>query len=82
MHLIPASLLGAVVVTSSDAPGTLINILIVALIFSLAFWVIGKMGVPEPVNMILRVIVGIIALIWLLNLFGALGGHPFVLYHS
>ncbi len=81
MHLAPASLLGAVVV-ASDSTGTLINILIVALIFSLAFWVIGKMGVPEPINMILRVIVGIVALIWLLNLFGALGGHPFVLYHS
>ena len=61
MHLAPASLLGAVVV-ASDSTGTLINILIVALIFSLAFWVIGKMGVPEPINMILRVIVGIVAL--------------------
>jgi hypothetical protein len=81
MNLIPASLLSAVVVTS-DAPSTLINILIIALIFALAFWVIGKMGVPEPINMILRVIVGLVALVWLLNLFGALGGHPFVLYHS
>jgi hypothetical protein len=81
MNLIPAPLLADVVV-ASDSTGTLINILIVALIFSLAFWVIGKMGVPEPINLILRVIVGIIALVWLLNLFGAVGGHPFVLYHS
>jgi len=81
MHLIPAIPFADVVV-ASGASGTLINILIMALIFSLAFWVIGKMGVPEPIGLILRVIVGIVALVWLLNLFGALGGHPFVLYHS
>jgi hypothetical protein len=81
MHLIPAQLLGAVVVTS-DSTGLLINLLIVALIIALAFWVVGKMGLPEPVGLILRIIVGVIALIWLLNLFGAMGGHPFVLYHS
>lgn len=81
MHLIPAQLLGAVVI-ASDSTGLLINLLIIALIFSLAFWVIGKMALPEPVSMILRIIVGVIALIWLLNLFGAMGGHPFVLYHS
>jgi hypothetical protein len=80
MHLISGPLLGAVVVTS-DGGSLLINILIVALIFALAFWVIGKMAVPEPINLIFRVIVGIVALIWLLNLFGALGGSPFVIYH-
>jgi hypothetical protein len=81
MHLIPTQLLGAVVV-ASDSTGLLINLLIVALIIALAFWVVGKMGLPEPVGLILRIIVGVIALIWLLNLFGAMGGHPFVLYHS
>jgi hypothetical protein len=80
MHLIPVQLLGDVVV-ATDSAGLLINLLIDALIFSLAFWVIGKMGLPEPIGMILRAIVGVIALIWLLNLFGAMGGHPFVLYH-
>ena len=81
MHLIPAQLLGAVVV-ASDSTGLLINLLINVVIIALAFWVIGKMALPEPVGLILRVIVGIIALLWLLNLFGAMGGHPFVLYHS
>ena len=34
----------------------------------IAFWVIGQMGVPEPVNMLLRVIVGVILLLVLLGM--------------
>jgi len=70
------------VVDASNAVGLLINILIVVLIFSLAFWVIAKMGVPEPVNLVLRVIVGVIALLWLLSMVGAFGGHPFLVWHG
>jgi len=81
MNLNPASLLGAVVVTS-DTSGLLINILILAIVLIVAFWIIGKMAAPDPIGVILRIIVGVLGLLWLLNLVGAVGGHPFVLYHS
>jgi hypothetical protein len=81
MNLIPASILGAVVV-ASDTTTLLINVLILAVILFVAFWIVGKMAAPEPLSLILRVIVGILGLIWLLNLLGAVGGHPFVIYHS
>lgn len=80
MNLIPASL-GAVVV-ESDTTGLLINVVILAVILCVAFWIIGKMAAPEPIGLILRVIVGIMGLIWLLNLVGAVGGHRFFIYHS
>ena len=83
MNLIPASPLAATaVVTSSDTAGLLINILILAIVLVVAFWSIGKMAAPNPIGTILRLIVGIIGLVWLLNLVGAIGGHPFMIYHS
>jgi hypothetical protein len=80
MNLFPASLLGDVVV-SSDTTGLLVNVLILAVILCIAFWIVGKMAAPEPLGLILRVIVGIFGLLWLLNLVGAVGQHPFVIYH-
>jgi Co/Zn/Cd efflux system component len=82
MNLIPASILAATVVASSDTAGLLINILILAIVLVVAFWIIGKMAAPNPISTILRLIVGIIGLIWLLNLVGAIGGHPFMIYHN
>jgi len=81
MHLIPASLLGAVVI-ASDTTGMLVNIAILALVLCVAFWIIGKMAAPEPLGLVLRVIVGVLGLLWLLNLLGVVGGSPFVIYHS
>jgi hypothetical protein len=80
MNLLPASILGDVIVTS-DTTGLVINVVILALILAVAFWIIGKMAAPEPLGLIFRVIVGVLGLIWLLNLLGAVGGHPFVIYH-
>jgi hypothetical protein len=81
MYLIPAPFLGATVV-ASDTTGLLINILILAVVLVVAFWIIGKMAAPNPIGTILRIIVGLIGLLWLLNMVGAVGGQPFVIYHS
>lgn len=81
MTLIPASPLAAVVV-ASDTTALAINIVILVIVLIVAFWIIGKMAAPNPVGTILRVIVGVLGLIWLLNLVGAVGGHPFLIYHS
>jgi hypothetical protein len=80
MHPIPTSLLGDVVVTS-DTTGLLINIVILAVVLVIAFWIVGKMAAPDPIGVILRIIVGVIGLLWLLNMMGAVGGHPFIIYH-
>lgn len=53
--------------------GLLITLLIIALVVFVAFWIVNEIGLPHPINLIVKVIVGVIALIYLLN---ALGGVP------
>ncbi|HEY3756758.1 MAG TPA: hypothetical protein VGL42_11465 [Opitutaceae bacterium] len=69
------------IVTSSNTTDLIINIVILAVVMIVAFWIIGKMAAPDPIGTILRLVVGIIGLIWLLNMVGFVGGHPFVIYH-
>ena len=78
---LPTPSLAAVVVASNNS-NLLVNILILAVVLVVAFWIIGKMAAPNPIGTILRLVVGILGLIWLLNLVGVVGGHPFVIYSS
>ncbi|MEY2873710.1 MAG: hypothetical protein RLZZ373_1081 [Pseudomonadota bacterium] len=43
-------------------------LLILVVVGWIAFWVVGQMGVPEPINMVLRVIIGVILLLVLLGM--------------
>jgi Co/Zn/Cd efflux system component len=79
MNSISAPLLAALV--ASDTTSLFVNIVILAVVLIVAFWIVGKMGAPDPIDTILRIVVGVIGLVWLLNLVGVLGGHPFVMYH-
>lgn len=45
----------------------LIAILILAIIVIVAIWLIDIMGLPHPINMILKVIIGLLALVYLLQ---------------
>lgn len=49
--------------------GILINLLILVVIIMVAFYIIEKMGLDPGANQIARVIIGVIALIGLLQLF-------------
>jgi hypothetical protein len=42
---------------------SLIYVVIVGAIFWLVWWFIGYVGVPEPFNKVLRIVVGLIALV-------------------
>jgi uncharacterized membrane protein len=53
-------------------PAIIITLLWIALILLLAyilFWLVAKMGLPEPVGLIARIIVGVACLLLLLGLF-------------
>lgn len=54
----------------SASLGLLIFVLIVALIVYVAFWIVDKIGFPSPINWIAKAIVGLVALITLLNKLG------------
>lgn len=62
----------------------LVELVIVGLIFWLAWWFLGYCGIPEPFNKVIRVIIGLVALVFLIYILmeflGAVGGavpfHP------
>lgn len=58
----------------------LINLVIVGLIFWLVWWFIGYVGVPEPFNKVLRVIVALFAMVFLINLLLGMMGTPLFRY--
>lgn len=45
----------------------IVALLIFAIVAVLAFYIIGQMGIPAPIDMIVRIIVGLILLLVLLQ---------------
>lgn len=58
--------------------GVLIYLVLVALIFYAIWWFIGYVGIPEPFDKVVRVVVGLIALIVVVNLLLGLMGQSFI----
>ena len=56
----------------------LVTLVIVGLIFWLVWWFIGYVGVPEPFNKVIRVLLGLFVLIFLINILMGLAGHPLI----
>jgi hypothetical protein len=54
----------------------LVSLVIGGLILWLFWWFIGYIGLPEPFNKVAHVIIGLVALIWMVNLLLSLGGAP------
>ena len=54
----------------------IIYLVVVGLIFWCVWWFLGYVGVPEPFNKVLRVILGLIALIIVVNLLLGMVGSP------
>lgn len=47
----------------------LITVVVFALVCYLIFWVMGYLGVPEPIRKVAVVVIVLIAVIWILNNF-------------
>ena len=54
----------------------LVTLVIVGLIFWLVWWFVGYVGLPEPFNKVVRVLVGLCALVFLINILLSLTGTP------
>lgn len=54
----------------------LVYLVVVGLIFWVIWWFVGYVGVPEPFNKVIRVILGLAALIIVVNLLLGLIGAP------
>ncbi len=56
----------------------LIQLVIAGVIFWLIWWFIGYVGLPEPFNKVARVLIGLVALIYLINILLSIGGTPLI----
>ncbi len=67
-------------IASSGLVGLLVMLVIAGLIFYLIWWFLGVVGLPAPFDKVARVIVGLVALIFLIDLLMRVGGHPLLHY--
>jgi cytochrome c biogenesis protein CcdA len=57
---------------------TVVYLIIIGLIFWCVWWFLGYVGVPEPFNKVLRVVIGLVALLVVINVLLGLTGSPLV----
>jgi hypothetical protein len=60
--------------------GLIVTLVLMGLVFWLVLWFVDYVGLPEPFNKVIKVIVGLIILIYLLGVI--LGGAPIVPVHT
>ena len=65
-------------VSGSGALSALITLVVVGLICWLVWWFISYVGLPEPFAKVARVLVALVALIFLINFLLGLTGHPLI----
>lgn len=56
--------------------GLIIYLVVIGLIFWVIWWFLGYVGVPEPFNKVIRVILALVALIIVVNILLGFAGHP------
>lgn len=67
-------------IATSGLTGLLVTLVIAGLIFWLIWWFLGFIGLPEPFNKVAQVIVGLVALVFLIDILLRVGGHPLFRY--
>ena len=65
-------------ISGQDALNLVIQLVICGLIMWLILWFVAWVGVPEPFNKVIKVIVGLVVLIFLINVLMSFAGHPMV----
>ena len=62
-------------VTTSPLVNLLVQVVVVGLICWLLWWFIGWAGVPEPFNKVARVVIGLVAVLFLINILLRVSGN-------
>lgn len=78
LALMLASPLAFAAVSGQGLLSLLITLIVVGLICYLLWWFVGYIGLPAPFDKVARVIVALIALIFLLNVLFGMMGTPFI----
>lgn len=56
----------------------LVSLVVAGLIFWLVIWFVAWCGIPEPFAKIIKVIIGLVVLIFVIDVLLGLGGHNFI----
>jgi hypothetical protein len=72
------TLLAETSISGQDALNLVIQLVICGLVFWLICWFLGWVGVPEPFNKVIKVVIGLVVLIFLINVLMSFGGHPMI----
>jgi hypothetical protein len=73
-----AMLLMLIQISGEALLGALLTLVIAAVIFWLLLWFVNYVGIPEPFNKVVRVVLGLAAIIFLVNWLLGLMGHAFI----
>lgn len=65
-------------ITGGGLLSLLINLVVAGLILYLLWWLIGYIGLPQPFDKVARVIIAVVAVIWLINCLLSLTGSAFI----
>lgn len=65
-------------ITLSALVSLVVWLIIAGLVYWLVLWVLGQIGVPEPFNKVIRVVVAIFVFLIVLNALLTLAGVPIV----
>lgn len=65
-------------ISGSALLSLVISLVIAGLVFWLVLWFCDYVGVPEPFNKVIKVIVGLAALIFLINVLMSMAGSPLI----
>jgi hypothetical protein len=71
-------ILAATSISGQDALNLVIQLVLCGLCFWLVLWFVGWVGVPEPFLKVIKVILGLVVLVFLINLIMGLSGHPMI----
>ena len=76
LTLLPLPALAATSIGIDGLLSFVIYLVIIGLVFWCIWWFLGYVGVPEPFNKVIRVVIGLVALIIVVNLLLGLVGTP------
>ena len=66
------------VISGQSLVWVVVQIVIAAVIFWILNWGIAQIGVPEPFNKVLKVILVLLVCLFLINALLSIGGHPLI----
>jgi hypothetical protein len=72
------SLLAYTTINGQDALNLVIQLVICGVIFSLIWWFVTWVGIPEPFLKVIKIVLGLVVLIFLINLLMSFSGHPMI----